>query len=62
MRGTIVFFSTATRFAAAALRADAVGSQAQLIIPNGLTEDRGEFALELLRAVAPLRVAFGGRA
>lgn len=62
MRGTIVFFSTATRFAAAALGADAVGSQAQLIIPNGLTEDRGEFALELLRAVAPLRVAFGGRA
>lgn len=61
-RGTIVFFSTATRFAAAALGADAVGSQAQLVIPNGLTDDRGEFALELLRAVAPLRVAFGGRA
>jgi L-erythro-3,5-diaminohexanoate dehydrogenase len=61
-RGTIVFFSTATRFAAAALGADAVGSQARLVIPNGLTDDRGEFALELLRAVAPLRVAFGGQA
>lgn len=61
-RGTIVFFSTATRFAAAALGADAVGSQAQLIIPNGLTDDRGELAFELLRAVAPLRTAFGGRA
>ena len=61
-RGTIVFFSTATRFAAAALGADAVGSQAQLVIPNGLTDDRGEFALELLREVAPLRTAFGGQA
>lgn len=60
-RGTIVFFSTATRFAAAALGADAVGSQAQLLIPNGLTDDRGDFALELLRTVAPLRSAFGGR-
>jgi L-erythro-3,5-diaminohexanoate dehydrogenase len=61
-RGTIVFFSTATRFAAAALGADAVGSQAALVIPNGLTDDRGEIALELLRASAPLRSAFGGRA
>lgn len=60
--GTIVFFSTATRFAAAALGADAVGSQARLVIPNGLTDDRGEYALELLRTVAPLRVAFGGQA
>jgi L-erythro-3,5-diaminohexanoate dehydrogenase len=60
-RGTIVFFSTATRFSAAALGADAVGSQARLVIPNGLTDDRGEFALELLREVAPLRVAFGGQ-
>jgi L-erythro-3,5-diaminohexanoate dehydrogenase len=61
-RGTIVFFSTATRFAAAALGADAVGSQAALVIPNGLTNDRGQLALELLRANAPLRSAFGGRA
>lgn len=59
--GTIIFFSTATRFAAAALGADAVGSQAALVIPNGLTDDRGELALELLRASAPLRRAFGGR-
>ncbi len=61
-RGTIVFFSTATRFAAAALGADAIGSQARLVIPNGLTDDRGELALQLLRAVTPLRVAFGGQA
>jgi L-erythro-3,5-diaminohexanoate dehydrogenase len=58
-RGTVIFFSTATLFAAAALGADAIGSQARLVIPNGLTEDRGEYALELLRTVAPLRVAYG---
>ncbi len=61
-RGTIVFFSTATRFAAAALGADAVGSQARLVIPNGLTDDRGELALDLLRANDPLRSAFSGGA
>jgi L-erythro-3,5-diaminohexanoate dehydrogenase len=61
-RGTIVFFSTATRFAAAALGADTVGSRARLVIPNGLTDDLGAYAFELLRAVPELRRAFGGRA
>jgi L-erythro-3,5-diaminohexanoate dehydrogenase len=60
-RGTVIFFSTATRFAAAALGADAIGSQARLVIPNGLTDDRGEYALELLRRVMPLRAAYGER-
>lgn len=59
-RGTIVFFSTATRFAAAALGADTIGSQPRLLIPCGLTDDRGEYAFDLLRACAPLRRAFGG--
>ncbi len=58
-RGTVLFFSTATKFAAAALGADAVGSQAKLVIPNGLTDDRGEYAFDLLRRIAPLRHAFG---
>jgi L-erythro-3,5-diaminohexanoate dehydrogenase len=59
-RGTVLFFSTATEFSAAALGADAVGSQARLVIPNGLTDDRGEYAFELMRSNAPLRTAFGG--
>jgi L-erythro-3,5-diaminohexanoate dehydrogenase len=59
--GTILFFSTATRFAAAALGADAVGSQAKLVIPNGLTDDRGDYSFELLRRIPPLRVAFSSR-
>jgi L-erythro-3,5-diaminohexanoate dehydrogenase len=67
--GTVLFFSTATRFAAAALGADAIGSQANLVIPNGLTDDRGDYAFELLRAIPALRAVFeeaapqpGGRA
>lgn len=60
--GTIVFFSTATRFAAAGLGADAVGSRARLEIPNGLTDDRGEYAFELVRRVPALREAFGATA
>ncbi len=59
-RGTVVFFSTATRFAAAALGADAIGSQARLLIPCGLTDDRGEYTFTLLRECAALRRAFGG--
>ncbi len=58
-RGTIMFFSTATRFAAAALGADAIGSQPRLLIPCGLTDDRGEYALHLLRTTPVLREAFG---
>jgi L-erythro-3,5-diaminohexanoate dehydrogenase len=57
-RATVVFFSTATRFAAAALGADAVGAQPRLLIPCGLTDDRGEYALTLLRTSPALRAAF----
>jgi L-erythro-3,5-diaminohexanoate dehydrogenase len=57
-RGSVLFFSTATTFAAAGLGADAVGSQARLIIPNGLTDDRGDYAFELLRRNPALLDAF----
>jgi L-erythro-3,5-diaminohexanoate dehydrogenase len=57
-RGTVLFFSTATRFAAAALGADAIGSQPRLIIPNSLTDDRGDYAFALVRANSALRTAF----
>lgn len=56
-RGTVVFFSTATAFTAAALGADAIGSQARLLIPNGLTDDRGGYAIELVRRHPQLRSA-----
>lgn len=57
-RGTIVFFSTATTFPAAALGADAIGSQPRLLIPAGLCDDRGEYAFDLLRSNRSLYEAF----
>jgi L-erythro-3,5-diaminohexanoate dehydrogenase len=59
--GTVLFFSTATNFAAAALGAEAVGSRARLEIPNGLTDDSGEYAFELVRRVPALRRVFSGK-
>jgi L-erythro-3,5-diaminohexanoate dehydrogenase len=56
--GTVLFFSTATNFAAAALGADALGSRTRLEIPNGLTEDRGEYAFDLVRRLPALRRMF----
>jgi len=47
--GTILFFSTATSFPAAALGTDTFGSGAELVIPNGCTPDRGSYTLDLLR-------------
>jgi L-erythro-3,5-diaminohexanoate dehydrogenase len=61
-RGAILFFSTATSFAAAALGADAAGSHARLVIPNGLTEDRGDYAFELVRRHPPLLDLLGSAA
>jgi L-erythro-3,5-diaminohexanoate dehydrogenase len=57
-QGTILFFSTATSFADAGLGADAIGSHAKLIIPNGLTNDLGQYAFQLVREIPALRAAF----
>jgi L-erythro-3,5-diaminohexanoate dehydrogenase len=59
--GIVLFFSTATSFPAAALGADAVSSKTRLVIPNGYTDDRGDYTLELLRRSPALRAAFEGR-
>ena len=59
--GAVLFFSTATSFPAAALGADSVSSRTRLVIPNGYTDDRGSYALDLLRGSRPLRDAFEGR-
>jgi L-erythro-3,5-diaminohexanoate dehydrogenase len=59
--GAVLFFSTATSFPGAALGADSVSSRTRLLIPNGYTEDRGSYALDLLRRDAALRAAIEGR-
>jgi L-erythro-3,5-diaminohexanoate dehydrogenase len=52
--GTVMFFSTATTFAAAGLGADSLGSLARLVIPNGYTTDRGRYLVELIGRTPPL--------
>ena len=60
--GTVLFFSTATSFAAAALGSDPLGTAARLELSNGVTPDHGERTLDLLRRHPVLRTAFSGHA
>lgn len=60
--GTVLFFSTATSFAAAALGSDPLGTAARLELSNGVTPDHGAWTLDLLRRHPVLRAAFAGRA
>lgn len=57
--GTVLFFSMATSFAAAALAGDGIGTDARLVIGSGLSPDRGAYALDLVRGSRPLREALG---
>jgi L-erythro-3,5-diaminohexanoate dehydrogenase len=57
--GTVLFFSMATSFSAAALAADGIGTEARMLVGSGYSPDRGEYALELVRRSEPLRRALG---
>jgi L-erythro-3,5-diaminohexanoate dehydrogenase len=57
--GTVLFFSMATSFSAAALAADGTGSAATMVIGSGYAPDRGAYALELARTSEPLARALG---
>ena len=48
-RGTVVFFSMATSFTAAALGAEGVGKDADLLLGNGYAHGHARLTLELLR-------------
>ena len=56
--GTVLFFSTATSFAAAALGSDPLGTAARLELSNGVTPDHGTHTLDLLRRHPVLRATF----
>ncbi len=56
--GTVIFFSMATSFTAAALGAEGVGKDVQMIVGNGYVPRHAELTLELLRAHRPLRELF----
>jgi L-erythro-3,5-diaminohexanoate dehydrogenase len=59
--GTVVFFSMATSFPAAALGAEGLAADVEMLIGNGFVPGHAEFALELVRADAGVRGLFAGR-
>jgi L-erythro-3,5-diaminohexanoate dehydrogenase len=54
-RGMVYFFSMATSFQAAALGAESVGQDVDLIMGNGYAEGHADYALSLVRESAVLR-------
>jgi len=48
-KGMVYFFSMATSFTRAALGAEGVGSEVELMIGNGYAEGHSELALDILR-------------
>ena len=59
--GTVIFFSMATSFTAAALGAEGVGKDALLVIGNGYVPGHADLALGLLRRNPRLRAHFEAR-
>jgi L-erythro-3,5-diaminohexanoate dehydrogenase len=56
--GKIYFFSMATSFTAAALGAEGVGKDVEMMVGNGYATGHAEYALSLLRESAKLRALF----
>lgn len=59
--GTVIFFSMATSFTAAALGAEGVGRDALLVMGNGYVPGHADLTLELLRRLPRLRAHFEER-
>jgi L-erythro-3,5-diaminohexanoate dehydrogenase len=59
--GTVVFFSMATSFTAAALGAEGVGADVTMLIGNGYVPGHADLALDLLRGHAGVRSLFERR-
>ena len=59
--GTVLFFSMATSFTAAALGAEGVGRDALLVVGNGYVPGHADLALDLLRRHPALRAHFEER-
>jgi L-erythro-3,5-diaminohexanoate dehydrogenase len=56
--GCVYFFSMATSFTAAALGAEGVGADVDLIIGNGYTSGHAEHTIQILRESAEIRTIF----
>jgi L-erythro-3,5-diaminohexanoate dehydrogenase len=59
--GTVVFFSMATSFSAAALGAEGLAADVRLVIGNGYVPGHAEFALDLVRTEPGVRALFSSR-
>jgi L-erythro-3,5-diaminohexanoate dehydrogenase len=60
-RGTVVFFSMATSFSAAALGAEGLAADVTMLVGNGYVPGHAAYALELLRDNAGVRRLFEDR-
>ncbi|MGA8248347.1 MAG: L-erythro-3,5-diaminohexanoate dehydrogenase [Nocardioides sp.] len=60
-RGTVIFFSMATSFSAAALGAEGLAADVTMLVGNGYTPGHASYALELLRANDGVRRLFERR-
>jgi L-erythro-3,5-diaminohexanoate dehydrogenase len=56
--GTIIFFSMATSFSAAALGAEGLAADVEMLIGNGYVPGHAEYALDLIRGNARLKDLF----
>jgi L-erythro-3,5-diaminohexanoate dehydrogenase len=59
--GTVIFFSMATSFSAAALGAEGLAADVTMLVGNGYVPGHADFALELLRAEPGVRGLFESR-
>ena len=60
-RGTIVFFSMATSFSAAALGAEGMAADVTMLIGNGYVRGHADYAMDLVRRVPAVRALFEAR-
>ncbi|MBA2445460.1 MAG: L-erythro-3,5-diaminohexanoate dehydrogenase [Nocardioidaceae bacterium] len=59
--GTVIFFSMATSFSAAALGAEGLASDVTMLVGNGFVPGHAAYALDLLRSHAGVRALFEAR-
>jgi len=59
--GTIIFFSMATSFSAAALGAEGLAADVRMLVGNGFVPGHADFALDLFRATPGVRELFEHR-
>jgi len=59
--GTVIFFSMATSFSSAALSAEGVAADVEMLVGNGYVPGHADYALELIRANPAVRELFDRR-